>query len=148
MAARFAEDSPAAAGTVERAEQLRARASALVDADVAAYGDFVAARRRHGRDSVQAHAALEGAVDVPVQIARTAAEIAGLARSVAVDGNPRLRGDATTGCWLAAAAASAAAGLVAENLGATSADTRIAASKQDAADARAAAAGLDEHRGS
>jgi formiminotetrahydrofolate cyclodeaminase len=146
MAARFDDDSPAAARTVERAEQLRGQASALVEADVAAYGEFVAARRRYGPDSSQALEALEGAVDVPLRIVRTAAEVAGLARSTTVDGNPRLRGDASTGCWLAAASASAAAGLVAENLADAPDDGRVAEARADAARARAAAARLgDDH---
>jgi methenyltetrahydrofolate cyclohydrolase len=137
MAARFADQLPDAPGSVDLAEQLRTRASALVEADVSAYGDFVAARRQHGRDSPQAREALEGAVDVPLQVARTAAEVAALARWLAADGNPRLRGDAATGCWLAAAAASAAAGLVAENLSDSPDDPRLAAAQDHAAQARA-----------
>ncbi len=58
-------------------------------------------------------------------------------------GNPRLRGDAATGCWLAAAAASSAAVLVAENLAATPADPRIAAARASAQGALALAASLD-----
>jgi formiminotetrahydrofolate cyclodeaminase len=138
MAARYADDSPVA-GTAER---LRIRATELADADVAAYGRFVQARRKHGRGSPEATDALDGAVDVPMQVTRAAAEVASLAGSLARDGNPRLRGDAVTGCWLAAAGASAAATLVAENLAATPGDPRVAAAAGSAHEARAIAAGL------
>jgi formiminotetrahydrofolate cyclodeaminase len=142
MAARFADDSPGVTRAAETAERLRAHATGLADADVAAYTRFVQARRQHGRDSVEAGEALDGAIGVPMQVTRAAAEIAALARSLADDGNPRLRGDAATGCWLAAAAASAGAVLVAENLAGSPGDPRIAAARELAEDARTAATGL------
>lgn len=140
MAARFTDDpDPAGASGAER---LCASASALADADVAAYGQYVQARRRYGRDSPEAVDALDAAVDVPLQVARIAAELAALARSLADDGNPRLRGDASTGCWLAAAAASSAALLVAENLAGSPGDIRVVEANRYASSARAAASGL------
>jgi formiminotetrahydrofolate cyclodeaminase len=140
MAARFT-DAPDPAGAAA-AERLCDRASALADADVAAYGRYVQARRQYGRLSPETVDALDTAVDVPLQVAGIAAEVAGLARSLADDGNPRLRGDASTGCWLAAAAASSAALLVTENLAGSPADARVAQAHRYASSARAAAAGL------
>lgn len=137
MSALFTDDpEPAGALTAER---LGAQASALADADVAAYGQYVQARRRYGRDSPETVTALDAAVDVPLQVAGIAAEVAGLARSLADDGNPRLRGDASTGCWLAAAAASSAALLVAENLAGTPGDPRVEEANRYARRARDAA---------
>ena len=143
MAARFADDSPANRDTVAAAERLRAYATGLADADVAAYERYVETRRRHGKQSAQTIEALDGAVEVPMHVTDTAAEVATLAAALAKEGNPRLRGDAATGCWLAAAAASSAAVLVAENLAATPGDARVVAARDSAQGARAAAASLD-----
>ena len=141
MAARFSHE-PLQSGA-STAERLCAQASALADADVAAYGEYVAARRRHGRDSPETKEALDAAVEVPLQVAGIGAEVADLARSLADDGNPRLRGDASTGCWLAAAAASSAAMLVSENLVGSPGDARVEEAQRFAGRAQAAATGLN-----
>ena len=116
MAARFApEDWERRAEVVARAEELRAAAQPLADADAAAYAQYL--RDRTDPDAV---------VAIPFELARIAAETAELAALVAAEGNPNLRGDAAAGADLAAAAATMAARLVAINA---------------PADARAAAAG-------
>ncbi len=139
MAARFADESAAAAELVGAADRLRERAAGLADADVEAYGDFVRARRERADDL---GAALDRAVQVPIDVASTAAEVGRIARGLADDGNPRLRGDAATACWLAAAAAQSAAVLVAANLARTPDDPRIAEARDLARDAHAFAATL------
>lgn len=144
MAGRFADTAPQPlTGSDEMvllAERLRDRASALADADMVAYAGYVQARRSRSPDL---EAALDAAVDVPLELTRIGAEVAELARRLATDGNPRLRGDAATGCWLGAAAASSAAVLVAENLAARPGDPRITRAREAAMAARAAATALD-----
>lgn len=112
MAARF-DGAQATSGALATAEDARARAADLADADVAAYAGYVAARRARTGDVQRA---LDVAVDVPMHVAELAEQVALTASALARDGNPRLRGDAVTACWLAAAAARSAACLVAENL--------------------------------
>ena len=73
--------------------------------------------------------ALGRAADVPLEIARTGAEVAVLAADAAEHGNPSLRGDATAGALLAAAATRAAANLVEINLASRPADERIEAAR-------------------
>jgi formiminotetrahydrofolate cyclodeaminase len=113
MAARFS-DSPVAA----EADDLRARAAPLADADAAAYGAFLAATRLPKDDPSRADAvaaARKDAVGVPAEIGRLAASVAELAAGLVRDGNPNLRGDAVAAVHLAAAAADTAAELVAAN---------------------------------
>lgn len=118
MAARFADDEQSA-GTADR---LGARLADLADADVAAYEAYVAARRGDGSD---VRAALDRAVDVPLEVATLARDVAGLAERLTRTGNPRLRGDASTAYELAAAAVRSAARLVAENLPGRTDDDRV-----------------------
>jgi formiminotetrahydrofolate cyclodeaminase len=80
-----------------RAQALATRALALAEQDVEAVGELLAGD------------AAERAVDVPLAIVETAAEIAALA---AADVQPGLEGDADTAARLAAAASAAAARLV------------------------------------
>ena len=115
MAARFApDDGERRAETVGRAEELRARAEPLADADADAYGAFMTARTDEN---------VERIVAIPFELAEIAAEVAELAAAVAAEGNPNVRGDAGAGADLAAAAASIAARLVAIN--ARNGDVRI-----------------------
>ena len=129
MAARFAPDGwERRSEIVRRAEELRARAEPLADADAAAYGAFLAARIP---DTV------EQIVAIPYEIALIAAEVAELAALVAAEGNPNLFGDAAAGADLAAAAASIAARLVAIN--ADDGDDRVIKTRELAARAAGAA---------
>ena len=114
MAGRFSGTS------TERAEELRAAATALADADAAAYEGYLRAARsaRGSGDGSAVRAARDAATDVPLAVLDVAAEVARLAAAVAADGNQRLRGDATAAALLASGAAEIAAVLVRENVGA------------------------------
>jgi formiminotetrahydrofolate cyclodeaminase len=101
------------ADVVERAEQLRLRATALADDDVAAYGAVLAAER--AGDTPARRRAFRQATEVPLQIVRTATGVAVLAAPLAVSGPVRLRGDACVAVTLASASARAATDLVAIN---------------------------------
>ena len=104
MAARFAPDGwERRAEVVGRAEELRARAEPLADADAEAYGAFMAERTQES---------VERIVAVPFELAAIAAEVSELAAVVAVEGNPNVSGDAAAGAELAAAVATIAARLV------------------------------------
>lgn len=115
MAARFAPDGAAQAAA---ADELRARAAPLADADAAAYRAFLGAlrlpREAEGRAEAVARAR-DAASAVPAEIAEVAGEVAELAAGLAAHGNPNLRGDAVAAVQLAAAAAATAAELVAAN---------------------------------
>jgi formiminotetrahydrofolate cyclodeaminase len=105
MAARFApEDWERRDEVVARAEELRAAAQPLADADAAAYAEYLRART-----------ASDAIVAIPFALAGFATETAELAALVAAEGNPNVRGDAAAGAELAAAAATIAARLVAIN---------------------------------
>jgi formiminotetrahydrofolate cyclodeaminase len=121
MAARFsAAQLPAAADLAGQADQLRERAAALADQDAAAYRAVLDAYRppRSGDDRARRQrigAALHEATVIPLAIAEISAQVAELAASVAAQGNPNLRGDATMAAHLAGASARGAAALVAIN---------------------------------
>jgi methenyltetrahydrofolate cyclohydrolase len=129
MAARFAPDDwGPRAETVGRAEELRAGAEPLADADAEAYGAFMADRTDETTERI---------VAIPFELAGLAAEVAELAAVVADEGNPNVRGDAAAGADLAAAAASIAARLVAIN--ARTGDERVTTAAAEAARAAKAA---------
>ena len=115
MVARFSDD----AETVAQCARLRRQVEPLADADGAAYERYLEAvrlpRDTDGR-AEQMTATLSAATDVPLEMAEVAAGVAEHAARLARDGNPRLRGDALAGAFVAAAAARAAAALVAINL--------------------------------
>jgi methenyltetrahydrofolate cyclohydrolase len=118
MAARFAPDDwERRAEIVGRAEELRALAEPLADADAEAYGAFMAARTDEN---------VERIVAIPFELAGIAAEVADLAVAVAGEGNPNVSGDAAAGADLAAGVASIAARLVRINAGAADERTREA----------------------
>jgi methenyltetrahydrofolate cyclohydrolase len=130
MAARFAPDDwERRAEVVGRAEELRARAEPLADADAEAYGAFMAERTDETRERI---------VAIPFELAEIASEVAELAAVTAAEGNPNVRGDAAAGADLAAAAASISARLVAIN--ARAGDERVRNAAADAARAAKAAA--------
>ena len=118
MAARFADR----ADDARRAQAWQVTASDLAQQDLAAYAAYVVARR----SGVDVAAALDEAVRVPLELAALAAEVTVLAAELVRDGNPRLRGDAATVGFIAAAAARSAASLVVENLADAPADQRLA----------------------
>jgi methenyltetrahydrofolate cyclohydrolase len=118
MAARFG-DGAEAERAAERADALRAAVTPLADADAVAYRAYLAATRLPREDPSRADAvaaARRETIAVPALIADIAGAVAELAADLAHTGNPHLRGDATTAVHLAAAAATATAELVAENV--------------------------------
>jgi formiminotetrahydrofolate cyclodeaminase len=106
---------------LEEAHALRLRAEELVEADANAYMSYVDAQRSaralrsKERERVIAPARA-ATVDVPLAIARLAAETVELAAALVANGNPNLRADAMVAATLAAAGATAASRLVAVNL--------------------------------
>jgi methenyltetrahydrofolate cyclohydrolase len=125
MAARFAGLDAA----VARAAALRAEALRLADEDLSAYAPVLAALRLPADDPGRAdalQAAQSDAADVPLAIAEAAAAASMLARDVARDGRPGLRGDALAGADISAGAARAAARLVEINLADAVDDPRVA----------------------
>ena len=134
MAAQFAPDDwERRVEIIGRAEELRALAEPLADADAEAYGAFMAARTDES---------VERIVAIPYELAEIAAEVADLAAAVAGEGNPNVSGDAAAGADLAAAVASIAARLVRINAGTADERTREAsrlAGRAAEAAARAAA---------
>jgi formiminotetrahydrofolate cyclodeaminase len=75
-------------------------------------------------------AAQSAAADVPLAIAEAAASVAALAREVAAEGKPGLRGDALAGSDIATGAARAAARLVEINLAGAADDPRVARARE------------------
>jgi methenyltetrahydrofolate cyclohydrolase len=115
---------------LEQAHALRLRAEELVEADAHAYMSFVEAMRtaKGLRGQARERAvdpARAATVDVPLAIARLGAETVELAGELAAHGNPNLRADAMVAATLAAAAATAAARLIAVNLGGSRRDPRL-----------------------
>ncbi|MGH3475081.1 MAG: cyclodeaminase/cyclohydrolase family protein [Aeromicrobium sp.] len=113
MCGRFADGESISAG--RRAEELQAKAASLAEADPIVYEAYVRARREQ-LDAATVTAALDEAIRVPLEMAEVAAELVQIASELARSGNPRLRGDALTAMFLAAAATRSAAALVGENL--------------------------------
>lgn len=127
---------------VERAEVLREKVSALADKDAAAYARVLEAQR-NDRDSdarrERVRAALSGAADVPLEVARIGAEAAEMASMLVEKGNPNLKGDASTALMLAAAGVSSAVRLVEINLASAGIeDSRVEQASELSEKARAA----------
>ncbi len=116
MTAGRCHDAPAAA----RASSLRKRAHALAAADVEAYGAVLAS----GADDQAS--ALSHATDIPLEIARIAAETAQVAAALPRDAARAAGTDADAAIDLAEAGARAAARLVLANLRSEGGDPRIA----------------------
>ena len=113
MAGRFTGD--AAVEAVGLAEAAIDELADLAQADAEAFRELLAAwripREEPGRQERVAAAALR-ACDVPLQICRIGADLAGLAGWLAREGKPDLRGDAYTAGQLAQAGVRGAAQLV------------------------------------
>jgi methenyltetrahydrofolate cyclohydrolase len=107
------------ADTAARASELRAAALELAERELTAYEPVLGAMRLPKDDPARAEQldrALSEAADSPRQIARTAGEVAELARELVRDGNRSLEGDANTAALLAEAAGKAATRLSEINL--------------------------------
>lgn len=123
----------------DRARELRARAFALAEDDVAAYRTVLAVLQRraepgHGR---RLRGALSDAADPPMEIAELGAELAGLAADAAAHARGGVRGEAITASGLAEAAVRASLPLVTLNLGGARNDPRVARSDELRASAEA-----------
>lgn len=142
MAARYsAKQLPDADAMATAADELRAEALPLVQADADAYAAFLTAMRDTSDERDQrVAAASRAACDVPLRMTELAVQVARLAARVASDGNPRLVGDATTGALLCSAAASAAAHLVATNVKSSGLDHTLVERAEDNAEQTARAA--------
>jgi len=137
---------------LEQAHSLRLRAEELVEADSLAYMSLVEALRSakgvRGKARERAIAPARAAtIDVPLAIARLAAEAVELANALAEHGNPNLRADAMVAATLAAAAATAAARLIAVNLSGAR-DSRLNEADQIARAAADKAAAIGSSRDS
>ena len=116
-ARQMGDDADSARG---RAHAQRMRCEELIEADVHAYLAFVAARRSGDEVDV----ARSATVEVPIEIARAAAEIVEMGCRLADAGNPNLRADAVAAAILARSAVECAAMLVRVNLGSAAGDPR------------------------
>ncbi len=122
MAARFSAATVAdAAEVAARADVLRNEVAALAAQDAEAYTQVLAAYQlprepdaAGRRDRIRQM--LSAAAEPPFAVATAAVEIGALARRLAAEGNPNLRGDAVTSRLLAAAGCRAAVELVGANL--------------------------------
>jgi methenyltetrahydrofolate cyclohydrolase len=103
LTARFSDDAAAAAD----AERLRVRLLELADDDAEAYAEFMRTKSDPARRRI---------IEVPLELARTAAEVARIADRLEREGNPRLAGDAASASALAHSAVRAAARLAQINL--------------------------------
>jgi formiminotetrahydrofolate cyclodeaminase len=122
MAARFSlrqvSDCEALA---QEADRIRRRAADLAGDDADAYKEVLAASARTAaggsvRQGDEVRSALGRATEVPLEVTALGARTAALAARLALEGNPRLQGDATTAVLLAEAAVRAAAALVGINV--------------------------------
>jgi methenyltetrahydrofolate cyclohydrolase len=139
MAARLSRSGwQDAAGAAAQAETLRLRVTPLVELNVEAYVDAVAMLRAPSSDD-EIGRALDRAAEIPLEIARAAADVGALAVLVAEQGEPSVRADVATAALLSQAAASTAATLVEVNLTTTEDDDRVVAAREFAAAAEAAA---------
>ena len=115
------------------ARDLRARALELAERELTAYVPVLEAGRLPKDDPTRAEKldrALSDAADSPLEIARTAAEVAQLATELVAKGKPSLVGDANAGAELARAACRASARLVEINLFAHPDDPRLAEARK------------------
>jgi formiminotetrahydrofolate cyclodeaminase len=130
---KYAEVEDDVRRVLARSEELRARLSELVDADVAAYGSYQAAQsmpretdeEKAARKTAQQHA-LEESTAVPLDVAEACVELLELAVEAAQLGNVYLISDAAVGARLADAARASAMLNVEMNLGGIEDETKAA----------------------
>ena len=103
LTARFSDDETATAEAV----RLRDRLLQLADDDAEAYTEFMRTRSDEARSRT---------IDVPLELAETAAAVVRLATRLEQEGNPNLVGDAAAAAELARAAVRVGARLVELNL--------------------------------
>lgn len=131
------EDAP---GIVAQARILRRRLLDLALDDASAFADAKTALELHGgRGRVPLGIVLARAAEVPLAIARTAADVAELAAVAVANVRPEVQPDAAAAAALAESACAAAAHLVDVNLATLEGDDRrlaAAAARIVAADAR------------
>jgi formiminotetrahydrofolate cyclodeaminase len=122
MAARFSLRQVADfEALAQEADQIRRRAADLAGDDADAYKEVLAASARttsadQVRQGDEVRSALGRATEVPLEVTALGARTTALAARLALEGNPRLHGDATTAALLAEAAVRAAAALVRINV--------------------------------
>ena len=140
MAARVSEDG----GLAAQADALCARAAPLVQRDADTYDAALAVRdateelKAEQRDW-EIGRVFAQAAEPPLEIARTAADVAELAAQLAEGGDPRVHADAIAAAALAAGVARGAVALVAVNLTALDGDPRVAEAEALADNARRSA---------
>jgi methenyltetrahydrofolate cyclohydrolase len=121
-AARLSTDHWVGAANIgKRAAVVRKVATLLVDADMAAFTEYMtavrAARGLHTAERERILApARERIIEPPLSIVRAAAEVVAMAVEMAEHGNPNLRSDAVVALQLAAAAARSASVTLADNV--------------------------------
>lgn len=125
VAQRSRESWDEAAGVVAQAKALQSRCAPLAEADAQAWRDAFDAMQGGALD-VELEEKLARAVEIPLMIASTAADVAVLAATVAERGDGTFRGDAAAAAVLAEGAARSASHLVAINLAVTEHDPRLA----------------------
>jgi methenyltetrahydrofolate cyclohydrolase len=126
MAAR-ASESP---GLAAQADALRGRALPLAELSAETYGAALAVREsthtlKPEQRDWQIGQAFARAAEPPLEIARAAADVAGLAAELARSGDPRVGADVQAAAALAAGVARGALALVAVNLTALADDPRV-----------------------
>ena len=146
VARRSGDTWPESAGVAAQAIELQERCPTLARDDADAWQEALIALG-DGRGDHQLAGVLDRAADLPLAIAETGADVAGLARLAAERGEGHLRGEAVAAAVLAHAGVRAAAHLVTINL-ATRADddrcTRAGLAEQAAADHARKAVGVVE----
>jgi len=145
MAARVSEDG----GLAAQADALRERSAPLAQRDADTYDAALAVRDatealRADRRDWAIGQAFARAAEPPLEIARVAADIAGLAEAIAAGGHPRVRADVVAAAALAAGAARGAVALVSVNLTVVDGDPRVADVERFARDAEHAFARIGQ----
>jgi formiminotetrahydrofolate cyclodeaminase len=137
------------AGVAAQALELRSRCPTLARDDADAWQDALTALGRPRLDGgdVELRRVLDRAADLPLAIAETGADVAGLALLAAERGDASLRGEAVAAAVLAHAGVRAAAHLVVINLATRAEDERSTrAGRAEQAAASAAAGAIDGER--
>jgi formiminotetrahydrofolate cyclodeaminase len=126
------------------ARDLCDRAAGLAQADAAAYGAVLSAKRDRDAEPEEkrrrVEQALVEATEVPLQLMELGAAVCELAARIAEEGNANLLGDAVAAALLAEAAVRADGALVVNNLGTAPDRERLGRSARALARAKASAA--------